>query len=114
MDSSPSPKNKDDRDHSSSKSLSRGGPLNQYYVYNFGEAAGNTVGGPAYYYPGYPTDYYYLYCFSGSQGSTGPSPKSYGDNYLQVHFLRIWFKACFAHTNIYDLYAEMVQGRHVR
>ena len=33
---------------------------NQYHVYNFGEAAGNFIGGPAYYYPSYPADPYYL------------------------------------------------------
>ena len=38
-------------------------PLNQYHVYNFGEAAGNSIGSPAYYYPGYPTDYCYPYSF---------------------------------------------------
>lgn len=52
-------------------------PFNQYHVYNFGEAAGNTVGGPAYYYPGYPADYYYPgYCFSGAQESSRSRPDS--------------------------------------
>ena len=30
-----------------------------------------------------------------------------------IFFLRIWFRACFARTNICDLYAEMVKDRHI-
>ena len=84
MESSPSHEKEDDRRLSSSSNgespLSRRQPpFNQYHVYNFGEAAGNTVGGPAYYYPGYPADYYYPgYChgFSGAQDLSRSRPDS--------------------------------------
>lgn len=74
MESSPSREKENDQSRSSSESPpSRGQPpYNQYHVYNFGEAAGNTLGSPAYYYQGYPADYYYpgYYC-SGSQRYSG-------------------------------------------
>lgn len=89
MDSSPSPDNKDDHNNSSGESLSRGQrtPFNQYHVYNFGEATGNTVGSPAYYYPGYPSDYYYLSGRPESQPVTGSSVSRLGTQVKNTRLL---------------------------
>ena len=96
MYSSPSPENKDDHsDNSSESPLSRsqrGPPFgNQYHVYNFGEATGNTVGSPAYFYPGY--DYYCPYYLPGcqeSQPGTGSSDNRLGLGYQGMCLLVIF------------------------